>query len=545
MPRIIIVFCFFCLIQHGVAAQERSFGTLPLINKPGIVLASSGSKKIDSVQYRRVLNIYNRLVQARGDFRFPVPSFNLVAEERRVAGIDYDQLNIVLEEKALGVCNSFGADADAAIAFLLAHELTHYYEKHAWRSGFADDNKDLKISVEMNKLADDAANETEADYLGGFLAYSAGYGLFQRGAEIIQGLYKAYGLKNEIAGYPSLSDRQALSRRTAERLANLVDLFEMANLLSATGKHNIAYEYYRYLLLEYQSREIYNNLGVTVTLSTMEEIGTQKYRYPLEMDLESSAEKAAMLTPEDTRVQEKFRQAILHFDAAISLDPNYAPAYLNKATVYALMGDLVRARFYANVEARQASKTGNYPKVAQDIDVLMGIIEARSNNVKGAQALFTKADKAGSALAKINLRVLLKQPPLKEIPAGGLWLDAEKIENFSLDEVAQDLRVDPKKTIMVKSRMEFLQTPPIGTASTVFVNLVNNDQKTIFHLTEPGYTGKTARKIGLGDPRANVVKVYGEPARSLETPRGQIMVYQNILFIIGKDGKLERWANYQ
>ncbi|MBK9487514.1 MAG: hypothetical protein IPO07_01035 [Haliscomenobacter sp.] len=161
MLRIIIVFCFFCLIQHGVAAQERSFGTLPLINKPGIVLASSGSKKIDSVQYRRVLNIYNRLVQARGDFRFPVPSFNLVAEERRVAGIDYDQLNIVLEEKALGVCNSFGADADAAIAFLLAHELTHYYEKHAWRSGFAEDNKDLKIGVAMNKLADDAANETK------------------------------------------------------------------------------------------------------------------------------------------------------------------------------------------------------------------------------------------------------------------------------------------------------------------------------------------------------------------------------------------------
>jgi tetratricopeptide (TPR) repeat protein len=513
------------------------------LNKAGAPSAVT-AKKIDSVQYRRALNIYNRLVQARGDFRFPVPSFSLVAEERRVAGIDYDQLSIVLEEKALAVCNSFGTDADAAIAFLLAHELTHYYEKHAWRSGFADENRDLKIGIEMNKLADDAANETEADYLGGFLAYSAGYGVFQRGAEIIQSLYRAYGLKNEIPGYPSLSDRQALSRRTAERLVALVDVFEMANLLSVTGKYKLAFEYYRFLLQEYQSREIYNNLGVTATLDALELSATPKYRYPIQLDLESSAEKAGMPAPDAPELKEKFRQAILLFDAAISLDPNYAPAYLNKACVYALMGDLARARFYANTEARQASKTGNYPKVAQDIDVLMGIIEARSNNTKAAQTLFTNAEKAGSALAKINLRVLLKQPALKEIPPSPT-LGIEKIDNLSLQEVVADLRYDPKKKVNIGSRLEFLQNPNIGAASHLFINLLNNAEKIVFHLTNPTNVGKTARGIGIGETRANIVKQYGEPARSLETPRGQIMVYPNILFIIGKEGKLERWANYQ
>ncbi len=539
-----IITLFWGLGSFALLAQEPSFRTQSFISKPAEARAAFG-KKIDSAQYRRVLNIYNRLVQARGDFRYPVPSFNLVADEQRVAGIDYDQLNIVLEEKALGVCNSFGADADAAIAFLLAHELTHYYEKHAWRRGFADENRDLKISMEINKLADDAANETEADYLGGFLAYSAGYGVFKRGAEIIQGVYRAYGLKNEIPGYPSLNDRQTMSQRTAERLSNLVDVFEMANLLAAIGKYNLAYDYYRYLLTTYQSREIYNNLGVTLVLETMDLMGSQKYRYPIEMDLESSAEKAAMLAPGDRRVKEKFQQAILHFDAAISLDPNYAPAYLNKATVYALMGDLNRARFYANVEAMQASKTGKYPKTEQDINVLLGIIEARSNAVEKARVLFKKAESAGSALAKFNLLVLQKQPLLKEIPAGNLWLDPEKIENKTIDEIAADLHADPKKTVVIKSKMEFLQTPSIGTASNVFINLFNNEQKVLFHLTSQGYTGKTARKIGLGDPRSSLVKVYGEPTRSVETPRGQIMVYQDILFIIGRDGKVERWATYR
>jgi hypothetical protein len=209
------------------------------------------------------------------------------------------------------------------------------------------------------------------------------------------------------------------------------------------------------------------------------------------------------------------------------------------------LGDLTRARFYANIEARQASKTGNYPKVDQDIDVLMGIIEARSNNVKGAQALFTKADKAGSSLAKINLRILLKQPPLKEIPAGTLWPEVEKIENLTLEELSNNLRIDPKKTVSIKSQLEFLQTPNLGSGSKAFVNLMRNDEKTIFHLTTSTYTGKTARKIGIGDTRANIVLAYGEPNRSLETPLGQIMVYKNILFILGKDGKLESWASYK
>ena len=267
-----------------------------------------------------------------------------------------------------------------------------------------------------------------------------------------------------------------------------------------------------------------------------------KYRYPIELDLESSAAKG---DPALNMREKLLRQAILHFDAAISLDPNYAPAFLNKANAFALLGDLTRARFYANIEARQASKTGNYPKVDQDIDVLMGIIEARSNNVKGAQALFTKADKAGNALAKINLRVLLKQPPLKEIPPGTLWLEAEKIENLTLEELSNNLRVDPKKTVNIKSQLEFLQTPSLGSGSKAFVNLMRNDEKTIFHLTTSTYTGKTARKIGVGDTRANIVLAYGEPNRSLETPLGQLMVYKNILFIIGKEGKLERWANYK
>lgn len=541
--RKLICFALFCLFAYSASAQERSFGTLPLVRKPGASPSGSG-KKIDSVQYKKVLGIYNRLVQARGDFRYPVPNFSISPEERRVAGIDYDQLSIVIEEKALGVCNSLGNNADAAIAFLLGHELTHYYEKHAWRTGFAADYKDLKIGIQLDNLADDAANETEADYLGGFLAYSAGYGLFQKGAEVIQSLYKAYGLKNDIPGYPSLNDRQALSRRSAEKLARLTEAYDMANLLTAIGKYTEAYEYYRYILMEYQSREIYNNLGVTACLDALQYFKPNelKYHYPIELDLESSAAKGDGLANARDQL---LRQAILHFDAAISQDPNYAPAYLNKANAYALLGDLNRARFYANVEARQAAKVGGYPKTNTDIDVLMGIIEARSNSADKAKAFFKTAEAAGSAAAKINTRILLKQAPATSAAAPMTLAKVERIDSLSLADISKDPSFDNKRTVDISSKLRFLQNPQIGKSSLLFISQnTRSDERIFLHVTNSNYPGKTARNIGLGDVRSSIVSAYGQPERSVETPQGQVMVYKSILFVLGPDGKLQRWANF-
>ncbi|MBK9643250.1 MAG: hypothetical protein IPO72_18700 [Saprospiraceae bacterium] len=162
-------------------------------------------------------------------------------------------------KKAYDACLPYG---DAAIAFLLGHELTHYYEKHAWRSGFAGNNNDLKASRSLKVDNNDmVSNEIEADYLGGFLAYSAGFGLFDKGGEIIKSVYKDYKMKDDIDGYPSLQDRVELSKRSASKLESLIDAFEMANMLNATGKFEEAKYYYKYILMHYQSREIYNNVG--------------------------------------------------------------------------------------------------------------------------------------------------------------------------------------------------------------------------------------------------------------------------------------------
>ncbi|MBK6929875.1 MAG: tetratricopeptide repeat protein [Saprospirales bacterium] len=547
MKRILIsalVYTFTCSISF---AQDRSFGTLPLAQKPNAV-RSPGAKMEESPKYQRALEIYNRLVAARGDFRFPVPKFFLRKEAYRLAGIDYESLEITLEEKAYDVCLEYGDAADAALAFLLGHELTHYYEKHAWRRGFAADYKDLPIGIKLDSLIDDTANETEADYLGGFLAYSAGYGLFDKGPDVIEKLYKAYDLSDQLRGYPSLSDRKILTQRAAENLGRLVALFDMANLLTAIANYEEAYEYYRYILMSYQSRELYNNLGVMAVLHalTFPQEGAIKYRFPLELDLESSGTKGSSGMAEAR--SKLLRQALLHFDAAISLDPDYAPAYLNKACTHLLLGDAKRARFYAEEEARPIALDHSYPKTALDVDVLMGILEATLGNTGKAAEIFTAAAGAGSALAALNLRILNKEQAAGGGPevSPGAVRKTEKIDGQSIASINDALEYDDSKTINLQPTLIFLQNPVQGANSRLLIS--QNDAKgryTLFHLTGPGYAGPTAQRIGLGADRAAIIKAYsGEPESTLETPTGQIMVYDNIIFILGAGGKLERWATY-
>ena len=133
---------------------------------------------------------------------------------------------------------------------------------------------------------------------------------------------QAYGLGNKLPKYPSLQDRQAMSVRTTEKLRRLIQVFDMSNLLIAVGNYSEANEYLKYILMEYQSRELYNNYGVSILSDVMTNYfnaNELRFRYPIHLDLESSAKDAGIGNVRQLLI----KQAILQFDAAISMDPNY------------------------------------------------------------------------------------------------------------------------------------------------------------------------------------------------------------------------------
>ncbi|MEP7195702.1 MAG: tetratricopeptide repeat protein [Saprospiraceae bacterium] len=537
---------FFTLILFQIVAQNRNIGTLSLVHKT-TRSGSSPAGKVDSNKYYRALKVFNRLVEARGDQRYQVPSLIMSKSEDAVASMDYKKCEIDLEEKAFDVCAKFGNEVqvEAAISFLLGHELTHYYEKHAWKRGFVEDFKDLHIGMKLDSIQDDVAKETEADYLGGFLSYTAGYGFFDQTANVIKALYKAYGLPEKMRKYPSLSDRVKMSERTLNKLKELIQVFDMANLMTAIGNYKDAYEYYKYVLVDYQSREIYNNLGVTALLDGMSYFNSDelKYRYPIQIDLNSDSRG----TNEETR-KLLIKQAILQFDAAISLDPNYATAYLNKACAYSVLGDYDRALFYADKEAKSIAQKNNNSKTLVDIDILIGIIEAMKGKTENAKKLFQTAIQNGSTLAGINMKILNKEElGVEKESFGGFskkeTIDAQNLTNLRLEGIFSDM-----KTILIGNKVNFSKVNNQGPGSFLYVNEgeKNGVSNNIYlHGTKANYQGETSRKIKVGSSYDELIKAYGNPKSTLETPVGQILVYKSIIFVLGKENKIERWIIYE
>jgi tetratricopeptide (TPR) repeat protein len=530
------------LVPVILFAQDRSFGTLPLVNNPN-VQGFHEPTVLSLEEEQRIRGIYDKLVRARGDFRFPVPTLTIKDDVRSVAWMDYDRLEISLEKKAIEVCRPYG---DAAIAFLLGHELTHHYEKHAWRRGFVSDHRDLDIGLTLHEMADDVANETEADYLGGFLAYSAGYGMFMDGDKVIRSLYQAYNIPESASSrYPSLADRIALTQRSAEKLKELVEAFEMANYLTIIGRYSDAYHYYRYVLMQYQSREIYNNLGVTALLDAMQYIpeAEKKFLLPIQLDLESTATRGSGMA---STAASLIRQAILHFDAAISLDPDYAPAYLNKSCALYLQGEHARARFYVSAEARPAAQLGGFDKTQTDIAIMEAILDATQGNEEQARRQLTALASQNSYLASENLRILNKEIRPASGMGGGLSAP-ERIDDQTISRISNNIQVEETMTRQIAPTVRFHQNPNQGGqggASSLYVHEHQNGEVLLLHFTHPGYQGVTAKNLKIGDPIAEMERAYGSPQRTLETPRGIVFVYPRILFVANPDTGIERWATY-
>lgn len=500
---------------------------------------------MDSDKYHHAKSVYDRLVQAKGDFRYVIPEFVMTRDERMVAWMNYDAVQIGLEEKAYDVCKQFGEKSDAAIAMLLGHELTHYYEKHAWRRSFAASFRDLDIGVKLDKVSDNVVNETQADYLGGFLSYSAGFPAFEDTPEFMAKVYEAYGFPPNIGdNYPSLPDRQALARRSGERMKRLIDVFEAANWLTAVGAYGPAIQHFIYVLQEYQSRELYNNLGVLFMMSALEEVveAEFKFRLPLELDLSTDRAGSRVAIAAWT---EKVNQAIQFFDYAISLDPDYAPAYLNKACGYALLGDTVRAQFYAETEALHRAKGNLATKTVADTEVLLGILAAIRENPALAEDYFNKAIAKGSQIAAVNKDILLGNPI---VTGTRQRFEKEEIDGINLRAYGENPAYDESISVALTDRLSLLQKkqPKADSDSRILMAYdARASSLDCFHIVPPDYAGATKKGITLGADAQKIVDEYGEPLRRIETPKGTLLAYDNLLFNVDSEKGLEQWIIYE
>lgn len=299
----------------------------------------------DALAEEKVLaeKILTNLFNSYGNFIYPTPpKIEIVTEKKRVAAFIANKQSgkIIIEQAAIDVCRRFGKDFESALAFIIGHELGHFYERQH-NEGFA---------TNYLKWSHDLQSEEKADVWGVFCAYLANYKTVKLVPALIEALYTEYDLMGkELYGYPTFETRQQIAANVQDQVLELIHIFDTANELSAIGQYELAAAAYTYIEQVYQGREIYNNLGVNYALHAMNftKKNVDKYVYPLEIDGENRLKKPhldrggeALTKAEQVYRMELLKKAKDYLEQAGKLDYNYLLDDINMMCVLNLMMDL-------------------------------------------------------------------------------------------------------------------------------------------------------------------------------------------------------------
>jgi hypothetical protein len=550
----LLIVIFFTL--NDVYSQSRSFAGLPIISSKKGTQYQSNLNLLP--EYEHISKIYEKLVEAKGDRRMPVPQLNLRSEEAYVASMDYKLMDISLEKKAYDVASKYG---DAAIAFLLAHELVHYYEKHGWRSQYADAVSDLETGKVLKSLDDRVVNEVQADVLGGFLAYSAGFGIFDKGGLLITDLYKEYKMGDKMFGYPSKKDRISLSERNKEQIAKLSNMFEMAGLLTVIGKYKEAYSYYGFLLNKYQSRELYNNAGLTCMMKAYSLLKSDSiiFDLPAVMDIEFSGDSRNATTFED--INKLIDEALIHFETSIIMNKSYLPSHINKVSAQIIKAinypesDMRKIAFnkanhILDVELEEIKNLHpelDFDRYNDEILILRSILAYFKKDKTTSIALMTKAVALGNQTAVKNLSIL-KGAPIS-------ISENSKMPQISIDGMTAEKFLTAQLVGRNQTLIDSLNTFRVTDQKTENYKVLTHDYKGNDHdfgydlgfvVSKKNLTTPFLEGLNIGSDKKDVINLLGKPKRSFSHLNGEILNFDDSLIIItNQEGKVEKVINFK
>jgi tetratricopeptide (TPR) repeat protein len=556
LTEIFILFLGVVLMPKNIIAQSRSFAGLPILLSKKEIQYQSNLNHLP--EYERILSIYNKLVAAKGDRRMIVPQLNLRNEVGYVASMDYRLMDISLEKKAYDVAVKYG---DAAIAFLLAHELVHYYEKHGWRSQFADAVSDLETGRVLKSLDDRVANEVQADVLGGFLAYSAGFGIFDKGGLLIDDLYSTYGMGEKLMGYPSKKDRITLSDRNKDQITKLSSMFEMAGLLTVIGKYKEAYSYYGFLLNKYQSRELYNNAGLTCMMAAHSLLSPDSIVFDLPgmMDVQFSGDSRSATTFE--QVNRLIDEALIHFETCIIMNKSYLPSYINKASANIVKAinqsdkDIRKIAFskamhIIDVEVEEIKRVHpelEFDSYMDELLILKSILAYFNNDKATSISLMKKATDLGNEVATKNLSIL------QGVPRSNNTL-GDKPE-VNIDGMTAEKFLSAQLVSRNQTRLDSLNIFRVADQKTEkFIVLTHdfkgNDQDLGYDLgfvvSKATMSTPFLEGLNLGSDKKAVINLLGKPKRSLSHLNGEILNFDDRLIIItNQEGKVAKVVDFK
>lgn len=524
-----LVFIF--LLINGFAAGAQVFAFVVNNNDQSAADPATGYKK------QVATRVFEQLLRTNGDFRLQQPALVMNRRQRYVAWMNADQVQIGLEEKAYDICASFGKDSLNAMATLLAHELTHYYEKHDWKRHFAMEHENLETARQLERLEEGLKQETQADYLGGFLALAAGFRPYGIMPDLLKKIYQGYGLPMQLPGYPHLNDRLKMVDGAQKKLGELSIAFEIANRLTVVGQYETAASYQRYLLQDFQSRELFNNAASSELLAALDYFSPAEMPYVLPVEIDADTRLKGFRNNDTQRLEKRaalLKSAAQQLDMSLTLDAQYTPAMLNKASLYVLQGEMEEAEYWLK-KGRKLCADANSKK---PFDMLQAVCKAIQGETDQAVKQLTPLGESGYPLATTNLNILQKKTLPTPTPTSVL---AEQIENYRLTDFLANPTVDQQVKVSENVFCGIHQKK----GSTVYIHYADNGAHyTVWQETGPDYAGTTQKGISLKSNASDITKAYGNPTKTITIPSGEILMYapQALYFYLNTEGKVVRWG---
>jgi hypothetical protein len=506
-------------------------------------------------QYRVAKSVFDRLIAAKGDFSKRSPTLVISDAVKKVAVAKPRKSEVTLELKAYEACRKMGKDSLNALAVLLGHELIHIYNEHDWKRHFAAAQSDTLDAVKKLKTVKDGLQlELQSDHLGGLLGYAAGFQTLDIMPRLLDTLYNFYPLpKKSNRNYPSLDERKMIAQESMQALQDKIQVFEMAKYLIALEQYEAAKYYLEFILKDFQSRELYNNLGVVCTQAAIQKLDAKALKYGFPIELDGSSRLAKGQTRGDfgwsPEVDELLNLAIDYFKQASLLDENYPPAMLNQACAYTLLSHSEvdhyrRAKFYAEEAEILSTDNTEWSKTKSDVKVILGIIAERQSDSLKAKKYFTEAIEMGNTLAVLNLRILENLPlqvslGTDEELSMGFADDGGKVRlaDFNIDRgVVQLFRgnLDVKNIVSVDEDRKANCGLSVHENSRSYIHAVSREEYAFVQVSE-GVSSPLGLDISIGDHYDQLVKVYGQPFRRIETIGGSLLVYYNQALIVEMD----------
>ena len=478
--------------------------------------------------------VYQQLKQAVGDQRSNFPELKILDRQLNAASYRQTDNSLILEKPVLHLCAKLGDQRKAALAFLLAHELTHFYQHQDWGKHTC--------------WTQGTSLEAEADLHGAFLAYLAGYQVKTVAPQILKAIYGHYQLAEKLAHYPSLAERQKIVGQALQKLQVLQSVHQHAAVLLALGFHQEAFVMYEYLLKQLKTKELYNNAGVSLLSLAWSGAFSKtafRYHYPIELHSELNLNPPTRTTQGLINTRQLLGMAKRNFEQAKVLAPNDFSVLLNLACTFNLLETADWDTIWNYIS--NAEKAVQSPLELSKLSLIKGIVYALQDKKALAIKEFSHArqnqEHLGiSQLVEQNLKVLNKQPIQEVIhpfSKSKEQLDGLRLRNFAQLDIDYTLPLLPFAG--TKSHLKIKYLPH----STLLI--IPAQKQTVVIQSTTSSIPKTQQGIQVGDHLSKVQTTYAnQHMQTLNMDNGYLLLLPSLrlFFELDNQQRIQRWGIY-